>query len=473
MPKINLPNLKGYKVDKLLDNNYVLTITLVLKRSPTDKELSALKEKSRMNAGYVRVVNDLFIKIIGTSKTFDNIFKVKLYQYKKGNKVFFSNDSEIILGIEYDYIDDIIGFNNFEFFKHHMQIKLPKLNSTRATSFQGINTRGLNYFTPTQLASIYNFPTAYNGANQTVAIIELGGGYKQADLDVYFNYLGVNPKPQVIPISVDGATNSPDYSSASQEVALNIEILGTIANASTILVYFAPNSFQGFYDAFYAAIMDTRNPNIIAVSWGAAEVIWGSSYLNIFNSLYAYAVQKGINIIAASGDYGSSDGLNGLNVDSPASSPNVVACGGTSLDSNGISVQNEVVWPGSGGGYSSVFAKPIYQNNNQLVTNFRCVPDISVCANPYTGYLIYMDGYWYIVGGTSCGVPLVAGLLARVNQYKGGNGCGFINTKLYLNKPVALITSGSNGAYSAFSDGRYNLCTGLGRLNGTNILTSI
>lgn len=472
MPKITLPNVKGYTKGNLVDYNSVLTINLILNRVPTEKELSSLKEKCKMNAASVKSVNDFFIKVIGTHKSFTNIFKVKIYEYTKEYKTYFSHDMEVVLDKEFSYIEDILGLNNFSFFKQQIQVKLPPLNSTPSTTFDPASVRGLGYFTPPQIASLYNFPTAYNGTNQTVAIIELGGGYNAADLDVYFQYLGVNPKPQVINVSVDGAVNSPDFSATSQEVALNIEILGSVANASTLLVYFAPNSFQGFYNAFYYAIMDARNPTIISVSWGAAEAYWGGSYLNIFNSLFAYAVQKGINIVVASGDYGSSDGLPGLNVDGPASSPNVVSVGGTSLNSNGTTIQGETVWSGSGGGFSSVFSKPTYQNNNQIITNYRCVPDISANSDPYAGYLMYMSGYWYVVGGTSCATPLVAALIAKINQYK-GTSAGFINTKLYLNKPVALITSGSNGAYSAYSDGRYNLCTGLGRIEGANILTNL
>ncbi len=101
---------------------------------------------------------------------------------------------------------------------------------------------------------MYNFPTTGNGSGQTVAIIELGGGYRKADLDTYFKGLKLN-SPSVTAVSVDNGKNTPG-SDADGEVMLDIEVVGAVANGAKIAVYFAPNTDQGFVDAIIDAAHD-------------------------------------------------------------------------------------------------------------------------------------------------------------------------------------------------------------------------
>src|SRR4051794_1214903 len=102
-------------------------------------------------------------------------------------------------------------------------------------------------FTPPQVAALYNFPTGVTGKGQTIAIIELGGGYKTGDLNTYFKGLGLKT-PTITAVSADGGKNAPG-SDADAEVLLDIEIAGAIANGAGIAVYFAPNTDQGFIDS--------------------------------------------------------------------------------------------------------------------------------------------------------------------------------------------------------------------------------
>src|SRR5579863_7436563 len=117
-------------------------------------------------------------------------------------------------------------------------------------------------FEPTQLARLYNFPTGVNGTGQTIAIIELGGGYKTADLSKYFSGLGIS-EPKITAVSVDGGQNTPG-GEADDEVMLDIEVAGAIAPGANIVVYFAGNTDQGFHDAIATAAHDSVNkPSII------------------------------------------------------------------------------------------------------------------------------------------------------------------------------------------------------------------
>src|SRR5262249_43720031 len=213
-------------------------------------------------------------------------------------------------------------------------------------------------YSPVQVAALYQFPTGVTGAGQTIGILELGGGYKTADLQKYFSTEGVK-QPTVTAVLVDKAKNSPtNANSADGEVLLDIEVAGAVAPGAKIVVYFAPNTSQGFQDALTTAIHDKKNkPSVISISWGAPESGWTSQLMNAFDSAAQDAAALGITIFAASGDNGSGDGVddNKNHVDFPASSPNIVACGGTRLQSANGKIQSETVWNngaqgGSGGG---------------------------------------------------------------------------------------------------------------------------
>ncbi len=233
-------------------------------------------------------------------------------------------------------------------------------------------TKPISY-TPPQVAALYNFPPSA-GANQTIGLIELGGGYRSSDLQTYWKQIGLS-NVSVTAVSVDGAQNSPtgDPNSADGEVVLDIQVVGGVAPKSRIAVYFAPNTDQGFLDAINAAVHDTvRKPSVISISWGAAESEWTSQAMNAFNAAFHDAALLGVSVCVASGDNGSSDGeSDGQNhVDFPASSPWALACGGTSLIANKGKISSETVWNdgtnggATGGGVSSYFSKPSYQGND-------------------------------------------------------------------------------------------------------------
>jgi len=337
------------------------------------------------------------------------------------------------------------------------------------------------YFTARQIAQIYGL-TATPTNRVGIAIIELGGGYNPADLANYWNYIGLTTvKPNVISISVDGAQNTPG-SSADFEVVLDIEIIGGICPNSNIYVYFAPNTDAGFYDAINAAITSTTNPaSIVSISWGAPENNWAPSTLQSFNSLFQTAALAGKTVCVASGDNSSSDGeTTGNHVDFPAASPWVLACGGTHLvcpDLNyGSNTTLESVWgsgnatgAGAGGGFSTVFPRPPYQTNAtaSYSTPGRAVPDVSGDADPSTGWVVYLDGSYYLIGGTSAVAPLWAGLLGSIN-FK-----NFANTTLYslyqTNKTIChdIITGGEGFP----ATGGWDPASGLGSPNGSVLIS--
>src|SRR5262249_17340742 len=140
-------------------------------------------------------------------------------------------------------------------------------------------------FSPDQLGRLYDFPSGLQGASQTVAIIELGGGYKTADLTAYFKGLGL-PRPNVTGVSVDRAKEQPvgDPASADGEVLLDIEVVGALVPQVNIAVYFAPNTTAGFYNSIAAAVHDAaRSPSAISISWGQAESGWTAQAMDVYD----------------------------------------------------------------------------------------------------------------------------------------------------------------------------------------------
>jgi kumamolisin len=358
----------------------------------------------------------------------------------------------------------------------------------------------------TDFASRYQFPTqqgatALDGTGQTIALIELGGGFRSSDLQVFFQEIG-SPVPNVTAVSVDSAGNQPTTAdSADGEVMLDIEVAGAVVPKANIAVYFAPNNGdQGFIDAISAAVHDSqRKPGVISISWGGPEVSTDTQGINAYHELFAAAGTLGITICVASGDHGTAD-LDAsswdqkIHVDHPACDDLVLGCGGTQVDPTS---GKDVVWndgtpfnvntPGgggwaSGGGISEVFAVPSYQTNANVPVSIdngkpgRGVPDIAMSA---TNYFTRVDTSEGASGGTSAVAPLMAALVARLNQAMGKN-VGFLNPLLYTNAAngvVQDVTQGTNaitGTVKGYNAGPgWDACSGLGTPIGTAILSKL
>ncbi len=412
------------------------------------------------------------VTISGRLSELAAIFGAQLELRRLGEKVFRSRQGHLQLPQELaGRVIAILGFDQRPIAKTHHVHKRTADSS----------------FTPPQVAKLYNFPTN-TGKGQAIALIELGGGYRNSDLQAYWKQLGL-ANVSVTAVSVDGGQNSPtgDPNSADSEVVLDIEVAGGAAPGARIAVYFAGNTDQGFLDAINTAVHDTvRKPSVISISWGAAEKEWTPQAMNAFNAAFHDAALLGISICAAAGDDGSSDGeQDGRNhVDFPASSPWVLACGGTRLiGSNGV-IHSETVWNdgtaggATGGGVSSHFSKPAFQSHinvpppiGTVNTTGRGVPDVAGVADPETGFNILVDGNAGVVGGTSAVAPLWAGLIALFNEQLGKN-AGWLHPELYgtvsRHKAFNDITHGTNGGYSAAVG--WDPCTGLGSPNGQAIL---
>lgn len=365
-------------------------------------------------------------------------------------------------------------------------------------------------FFPPQVAKLYQYPPELNGSGENIAIFAFNGGsspdprggYKMASLKAYFEHVLGASTPTITDVVVQGAGNDPgpdtksssDRGDSTGEVMLDICVVGSVAPGANIFVYFTEFTTQGWIDALSDAITDKNNISVISISYGNPEDdpdgLWTVMGVKQVNDAFESASAKKITICVAAGDDGSGDQVAiGAHVDFPASSPNVLAVGGTKLTATAgtdPAIASEVVWNevrigdgATGGGVSAIFTKPDYQQNVNVPPSVntghvvgRGVPDVAAVGDPNTGVVVmHISGTKLEpIGGTSASAPLWASLIARLNQGLGMR-CGFINPILYLKAQSGVlndITSGNNGAYSA---GRgWDACTGLGSPNGNRLL---
>jgi kumamolisin len=419
------------------------------------------------------------VLVSGTVAQFQKAFNVELkeYSHPKGN--FRGRVGAIHVPAEYaDIITGVFGLDNRPQAEPHFR-RLPETPGIKA------HAATISY-DPNQVAQIYDYP-AGDGTGQCIGLIELGGGFQLNHLTNYFGSLNL-ATPQVLSVLVDGGTNSPgDPNGPDGEVMLDIEVTGAIAPAAKIVVYFAPNTDQGFLDAITTAVHDSTNqPSVISISWGGPESSWTTQSLTNYDDAFQSAAAMGVTVCVASGDNGSTDGVNDGNnhVDFPASSSFALACGGTTLQANGH-IANELVWNdlpnggAAGGGVSDFFPLPAYQDGFDVPAptvqgGGRGVPDVSGDADPNTGYNILVDGENAVIGGTSAVAPLWAGLVARINQST-GKPIGYLNPQIYNQASEASgfhdITQGNNGAFSAGPG--WDPCTGLGSPDGAKLLAAL
>jgi len=422
----------------------------------------------------------------GTVTAMNEAFGVELKEYQHSTGKYRGRTGAVHVPAElHDVIEGVFGLDNRPQAKPHFR---------RRHERAGAHAAAVNLsYTPIQVAALYDYPTGVDGSGECIALIELGGGYNPTDLSNYWSQLNLTGTPNVSAVSVGNGSNSPtgDSGGPDGEVMLDIEVSGAIAPGAKIVVYFTENTDAGFLNAITTAVHDsTNNPSVVSISWGGPESSWTQQAMTSMDDAFQSAAAMGVTICVAAGDNGSTDGVtppDGLNhVDFPASSPNVLACGGTQLAASGNTITSEVVWNeqannegATGGGISDVFPLPTYQNSAGVPPSAnpnnnvgRGVPDVAGDADPTTGYVTLVDGQPGVIGGTSAVAPLWAALIALINESI-GKPVGFINPLLYQNPngDFNSITSGNNGAYSAGPG--WNPCTGLGSPIGTGVATAL
>ena len=292
---------------------------------------------------------------------------------------------------------------------------------------------------PADLEQRYSFPEG-DCSGQTIAIAEFGGGYFPDDVSKFCETHG-RALPQIETVSVGATPLTPTQIAAlsaeqqgpalgeSHEVMMDVEIVAGLCANAKICVFYAPFDEKGWIDLLDRLVAAAPAPVAVSMSWGLAEdsADWSAAALDAINQRLRAASARGITVCAAAGDDGSGDQMDDqrAHVHFPASSPFVLAVGGTMLDG-----EDEVVWwnaPGdrsqprggsTGGGVSVKFPRPEWQNVriaslNPGAIDGRVVPDVAALAGP-PGYSLVFDGQPTLNGGTSAAAPLWAALIARI-----------------------------------------------------------
>ncbi len=345
---------------------------------------------------------------------------------------------------------------------------------------------------PSAMAALYGMTTPGQGAGQCIGIVSPKGGYSRADLAAACAAMGV-AVPRVVEVNVGNGRNGFGADAeADKEVSLDLQVSAGVAPRARIVIYFTEGTEAGYADGVAAAVHDAVNrPSVIVFTWGESEDFWPPPARAAIDATLADAVRLGVTVVAAAGDdlatERRSDGQ--AHVDYPASSPYVLACGGTeiALNAAGTAIAGEVVWKaaprGTGGGISDFYAVPSYQKTVALPPSLkdgaarRGLPDVAAAASETNGYRVVLNGQEIVTGGTSAAAPLWAAFIALLNAQR-GEALGFVNPLLYANPQwLRAIVSGDNKMFGiGFSAGPapgWNACAGLGVPIGASIVAGL
>ncbi len=367
---------------------------------------------------------------------------------------------------------------------------------------------GFAFVTPKNVASAYNFPGTVDGTGQTIAIVNALAA-PASDLTAFWSEEGSAQKASnVTAVSVDGTS---DPVGGLQEADLDCEWAGALAPGAKIRQYVSYDVFPGFV-AILNDLPAYPSISVVSVSYGGSEAFESSGYILSLSQTFAQLTAAGVSIFAASGDGGSNpDAASNLYSVSapaspsyPASDPNVTGVGGTNLDFDASwNLVGEISWDelatgraATGGGISTLFPRPRWQQGGPVLAQqtMRCSPDVAAISKSLappggilqadgttaTGELsslIVLDGANFKTGGTSLSTPIWAAIAALINQARSTAGQGKIGLLGPAIFPLAGtgaftdITSGTNGSYN--SGPGYDLCTGLGSPNVTNLIAAL
>ncbi len=436
--------------------------------------------------------NRMLVDASGDAATINRAFHLilRVYQHPKENRTFYASDTEPVISPNVP-ISHITGLDNFVIPHPLAKIMSRNGNSSSVQPANGTGSATNGEYMGKDFRAAYVPGLTLNGAGQTVGLFELDA-YYTADITNYERVAGL---PRFIPtnVSVNGGVSRPG--SGDGEVSLDIEMAISMAtNLSQVIVYEAPNGRGNSVPDLLSRIASDDLAKQISSSWLIGD---NSSY----DTYYQQMAAQGQSFFQASGD----DGAFYSGISEWADDTNITLVGGTTLNTTGPAGawSSETVWnwysqgigTGVGGGGINFNNVPIpaYQlgismTNNQGSTTLRNVPDVALTADDIFVYYnqVKFNGNEYF-GGTSCAAPLWAGFTALVNQQALAQGeatVGFINPAIYaIGKSANYtsdfhdITTGNNTNTTVgnqwFATNGYDLCTGWGTPNGTNLINAL
>ena len=420
--------------------------------------------------------DNTLITLQGSTSAVEGALQVTINDYRQADgTLFYSNDRDATVPAALG-ITAVSGLNS-----------VPRWHVLQQPAMSALFRSG-GYF-PSDFRTAYDVAGhGYDGTGQTIGFTLWGTSVSNSDLAAFASHTGDvsmsagTGADQIEWLPVNGGSSATD---ALVETALDVESAHGIATHAHLKYWLADEtcsqgqcggSDTGLEDAIADAANDS-SLHVVSNSWGGGEApSTFDSFTNATTSSFEHAVAVGTTFYFGSGDDGSDSGGNNL-PSYPADSPYVVSVGGTTLNtSSTFAYSSESAWNGSGGGCSSVFARPSWQSGvNAATCSGRAVPDVAADADPNTGAYVYVQGAGEQIGGTSLATPLFAGMAVIADRYAAQNGLariGWAAPKIYslatsstYSSTFHDVTSGNNG-YAAGTG--WDEATGWGSIDWWN-----
>jgi subtilase family serine protease len=453
----------------------------------------------------------------GTAGQVTDTFHTEMRRYTVNGVSHLSNSQDPQIPAAFaNVVSGLVSLHDFRRTPQFHQIGLPSTESESAPEYSSGAT---HYLFPADFATIYDLNPVYTaGTTGTGVSIAIAGrsNINLSDVAMFQSVAGLaaNAPTVILP-----GTNPGLVTGDQMESTLDVEWSGAIASKAAVKLVAEPSTATSDgIDLASQYIVNHAVAPVVSVSYASCEASMGTSELAFYNALWEQAAVQGMSVFVASGDsgaagcakatatQGTSPAVNGM-----CSSPYATCVGGTefkdasnatlywsSANSAGygsaLSYIPETVWNessleggtglwSSGGGASTIYAQPTWQLDvagAAAANGMRAVPDVSLNAAGHDGAMIVENGGLAILSGTSVSTPAFAGIMALVAQ-KTGTGQGSANPMLYKLAGAApgsfhSIAAGNNtvpGVEGFTASGTtYNLATGLGSVDGSQLLTN-
>jgi len=484
------------------------------KFGPTEQDYAMVANFARVNGLTVTHThpNRMVLDVTGKASAIEKALHVSLrtYRHPSEKRDFYAPDVEPSVPATLP-IQDISGLSDLHRPKPNYRIK-PVVNTPQSAS-QSVNPAanpvpdattgsGLNgNYIGDDFRNAYVPGTPLQGSGQVIALVQFDGYYSN-DIVAYENLAGRTNIP-LQNVLINGFDGLPTILGGDVEVCLDIEMLVSMAPALSKIMVYEGDPFTVNPNDVLNRIATDNAARQISCSWG-----WGGGPSTTTDQIFQQMALQGQTFFASSGDsdaYPNGSIDNPFIAGTPADSPYITSVGGVTLTMNGqgASYASETVWNwgtrygpgadgiGSSGGFSSYYAIPSWQTNINMAarggsTTTRNFPDVALTGDDV--FVIADGGVEYTgVGGTSCASPLWAGIMALVNEQGAKNGqapIGFLNPAIYnIAKGAAYTncfhdTTTGNNAWSGspnlfYATNNYDLATGLGTPNGTNLINAL
>ncbi|MGA9449914.1 MAG: protease pro-enzyme activation domain-containing protein [Verrucomicrobiia bacterium] len=467
-------------------HNYLTPQQFTEEFGPTEQDYQAVIAFAKANGLTVTGThpNRVLLDVNGTVAEVQKAFHVtmRVYQHPTENRTFYAPDAEPSLDLAVPILH-ISGLDNYSLPRPGFHLALP----TKAQNvLPNAGSGPVGNYMGKDFRAAYVPGTRLAGSGQVVGLLQFDG-YTPGDIAYYEGKAGL-PSITLSNVLIDGASGGPSGNGGEVEVSLDIEMAISMAtNLSEVMVYMAPNPSP------WADLLNRMADDNAAKQLSSSWFISGGTIDPTVNGIFQQMAAQGQTFFQASGD---DDAYTGL-IPFPCDRPDLTVVGGTTLTTSGPggSWVSETVWNwgggvGSGGGISTDYPIPVWQRGISMAANrgstvYRNIPDVALTAD---NIYVRADGLDYTnIGGTSCAAPLWAGFTALINQQGAASSkpsVGFINPAIYAigkgtNYNLAFhdITTGNNtspsspGKFLAVSN--YDLCTGWGTPNGTNLINAL